>query len=191
MAQKIRLLVTTVEYTKHILDFEFGSTNEIRYGINRKDFFKIYSDNENKFICNENVLKVDFNCPNCVTIMNFDDYKNMPTENNIDRMGCINCGGSFIYDDTNELFEDIINRNIANKAIKLNEYLKEEESSESYQFKKAIRILDNCGAIDYAKQKAHEYIEKAKSFIEELDVKDKDAKNDLIELAEFFVKREY
>ena len=143
MAQKIRLLVTTVEYTKHIIDFEFGSINDIRYGMNRKDFFRIHTDDNNKFVCDDNVLKVDFNCPNCGTIMNFDAFKDMIDENSFDRIGCINCGGSILFDDTNELFEDIINRNIANKATKLNQYLEEEESSESYKFKKSIRILDS------------------------------------------------
>ncbi len=68
--------------------------------------------------------------------------------------------------------------------------LGKEEASKN-EIEKVIRILDRCGAIDYAKQKAYEYLEKAKSFIEKVNVKDNDAKNDLIELAEFFVKREY
>ncbi len=54
-----------------------------------------------------------------------------------------------------------------------------------------IRILDRKGAIDYAKRRACEYLRKAKSLMEKINFKDENAKNDLIDLVEFFVKREY
>ncbi len=57
------------------------------------------------------------------------------------------------------------------------------------EIKKAVNKLLECGAIDYARSKAMEYVEKAKK---ELNVlKDSAAKNLLIKIAEYLVTREY
>jgi geranylgeranyl diphosphate synthase type I len=60
------------------------------------------------------------------------------------------------------------------------------ESNE--EIKKAISFFEEIGAIDYAKNMAFEYAEKAKKAIEK--IKDSEEKKKLIEIAEFAVKRE-
>ncbi|MBC7081163.1 MAG: polyprenyl synthetase family protein [Thermoplasmatales archaeon] len=66
----------------------------------------------------------------------------------------------------------------------LKNYGKESEED----VKKAISFLEEIGAIDYAKNMAFSYVEKAKRALEK--IKNSEEKKRLIEIAEFAVKRE-
>ncbi len=57
------------------------------------------------------------------------------------------------------------------------------------EIEKAVKKLEDCGAIDYASKVAREFVEKGKGFLKVLP--DSDAKNLLIELADYLVTREY
>ncbi len=61
--------------------------------------------------------------------------------------------------------------------------------AERYELEEDIRRLYDCGAIEYARKKAREYIEIAKSQLKVL--KDNEARRHLSELADFLVEREY
>ncbi len=57
------------------------------------------------------------------------------------------------------------------------------------ELERDIAKLMDCGAIDYAKRKAKEFVELAKKNLDVL--KESEAKRNLIELADFLVEREY
>ena len=57
------------------------------------------------------------------------------------------------------------------------------------EIKKAVNKLLECGAIDYARARAMEYVERAKKELKVL--KDNSAKDLLMKIAEYLVTREY
>ncbi len=57
------------------------------------------------------------------------------------------------------------------------------------ELERDIRKLVDCGAVDYARSKAREYIELAKSRLDVLD--DNPAKSHLLELADYLIERDY
>ncbi|ALU12085.1 geranylgeranyl pyrophosphate synthase [Ignicoccus islandicus DSM 13165] len=59
------------------------------------------------------------------------------------------------------------------------------------ELERAFRILEETGALEYAQRKAEELAERAISIVKSLPVVDEDARNILIELIEFGIKREY
>ncbi len=61
--------------------------------------------------------------------------------------------------------------------------------AEREELERDINKLIDCGAVDYAKKKAKEFVELAKKNLGLLE--ESEAKRNLIELADFFVEREY
>ncbi len=73
------------------------------------------------------------------------------------------------------------------QGIELGTFGKGKASRE--ELERDIQKLFDCGAIDYARKKAKEYIEQAKSQLEILE--DSKAKTHLIELADYLIERDY
>ncbi|HEC76373.1 MAG TPA: polyprenyl synthetase family protein [Thermoplasmatales archaeon] len=62
------------------------------------------------------------------------------------------------------------------------------EKAEEDEIQNIIKFFEEIGAIEYAKNKALEYSEKAMNFLNEIE--DSNAKEELLKMAEFAVKRE-
>ena len=77
--------------------------------------------------------------------------------------------------------------NAAEKGVTIDIFGKGQASKE--EIEKAVNKLKECGAIDYAKNKAEEYIEMAKNELKVL--KDSEAKELLRAIADYLIKREY
>ena len=73
------------------------------------------------------------------------------------------------------------------KGVELETFGKGRASRE--ELERDIRKLVDCGAVDYARSKAREYIELAKSRLDVLD--DNPAKSHLLELADYLIERDY
>lgn len=63
------------------------------------------------------------------------------------------------------------------------------ERAGDYEVKEAINALEQSNSLEYALGKAHSYVEKAQSYIEIFP--ENDAKNDLVELVDYFIQRTY
>ncbi|WP_456369916.1 polyprenyl synthetase family protein [Geoglobus sp.] len=73
------------------------------------------------------------------------------------------------------------------QGVELETFGKGKASSE--ELERDINRLFDCGAVDYAKKKAREYIELAKSQLDVLD--DTPARSYLLELADYLIERDY
>ena len=77
--------------------------------------------------------------------------------------------------------------NAFEKNVKIDIFGKGQASKE--EIEKAVKKLEECGAIDYARKKAESYVKKAK---EELKIlRDSDAKRLLEAIADYLIKRDY
>ncbi|MCD6493387.1 MAG: polyprenyl synthetase family protein [Archaeoglobaceae archaeon] len=77
--------------------------------------------------------------------------------------------------------------NAFEKGVELEIFGKGEASKE--EIEKAVKKLEECGAIDYAKNKAKEYVEKAKKELDTL--KDSKSKELLKAISDYLISRDY
>ena len=77
--------------------------------------------------------------------------------------------------------------NAFEKGVELEIFGKGEASKE--EIEKAVKKLEECGAIDYAKNKAKEYVEKAKKELDTL--KDSKSKELLKSISDYLISRDY
>uniref|UniRef100_A0A7C3UKP0 Polyprenyl synthetase family protein n=1 Tax=Geoglobus ahangari TaxID=113653 RepID=A0A7C3UKP0_9EURY len=72
-------------------------------------------------------------------------------------------------------------------GIKLESFGKENASKD--ELERDVKRLIDCGAIDYARKKAREFVDLAKKNLDVLE--DSEAKRNLMEIADFLIEREY